>query len=83
METCELSNLMLENVHKKIGQVVCAYPLLIYLIFRVYERDPKTKKTKTLQMMRMKDIAAGTHHAGMVDEMGRVFTWGAGIVIIY
>jgi len=47
-------------------------------ILRVYERDSKTKKTKTLNKMRIKDIAAGTHHAGMVDEMGRVFTWGAG-----
>eukprot|EP00088_Acartia_fossae_P062419 TRINITY_DN7533_c0_g1_i1.p1 TRINITY_DN7533_c0_g1~~TRINITY_DN7533_c0_g1_i1.p1 ORF type:complete len:478 (+),score=139.26 TRINITY_DN7533_c0_g1_i1:92-1525(+) len=45
---------------------------------RVYERDPKTKKTKSMQMMRIKSISAGTHHAGMVDEMGRVFTWGAG-----
>jgi len=47
-------------------------------ITRVYERDPKTKKTKTLQMLKIKSIAAGTHHAAMVDEMGRVFTWGAG-----
>ena len=47
-------------------------------MFRVYERDGKTKKTKSMQLMRIKSIAAGTHHAAMVDEMGRVFTWGAG-----
>ncbi|XP_023340146.1 protein RCC2 homolog isoform X2 [Eurytemora carolleeae] len=47
-------------------------------ITRVYERDAKTKKTKSLQMMRIKSIAAGSHHAAMVDEMSRVFTWGAG-----
>jgi len=47
-------------------------------IQRVYERDGKTKKTKSMQLMRIKNIAAGTHHAAMVDEMGRVFTWGAG-----
>lgn len=47
-------------------------------ISRVYERDQKTKKTKSLQMMRIKNISAGSHHAAMVDELNRVFTWGAG-----
>jgi len=45
---------------------------------RVFERDTKTKKIKNLQTMRIKDISAGTNHAAMVDEMNRVFTWGAG-----
>lgn len=45
---------------------------------RCYERDAKTKKMKNLQMMRIKDISAGTAHAAMVDEMNRVFTWGLG-----
>ena len=30
------------------------------------------------QMMKIRDFAAGSHHAAMVDELGRVFTWGAG-----
>ena len=29
-------------------------------------------------MMKIRDFAAGSHHAAMVDELGRVFTWGAG-----
>ena len=33
---------------------------------------------KILQMMKIRDFAAGSHHAAMVDELGRVFTWGAG-----
>jgi len=49
-----------------------------YQLSRVYERDQKTKKVKPLQMMRIKSISAGTHHAAAVDEMNRVFTWGAG-----
>ena len=49
-----------------------------YKVTRVYERDPKTKKTKLMQMMRIKDISAGTHHAAMVDELGKVFSWGNG-----
>ena len=28
--------------------------------------------------MKIRDFAAGSHHAAMVDELGRVFTWGAG-----
>jgi len=47
-------------------------------ISRVYERDSKTKKTKMMQMMRIKDISAGSHHGAMVDELGKVFSWGAG-----
>merc|ERR1712243_234432 len=47
-------------------------------VSRCYERDPKTKKTKSMQMMKIKSISAGSHHAAMVDELGRVFTWGAG-----
>ena len=49
-----------------------------YKISRVYERDIKSKKTKIMQMMRIKSISAGTNHAAMVDEIGKVFTWGAG-----
>ena len=49
-----------------------------FKVARVYERDPKTKKTKMMQMMRIKDISAGSHHAAMVDELGKVFAWGAG-----
>jgi len=49
-----------------------------YKLTRVYERDTKTKKTKSLQMMRVRSISAGSHHAAMVDELNRVFTWGAG-----
>ena len=44
----------------------------------MYERDPKTKKTKMMQMMRIKDISAGSNHGAMVDELGKVFSWGAG-----
>ena len=29
-------------------------------------------------MMKIRDFSAGSHHAAMVDELGRVFTWGAG-----
>ena len=49
-----------------------------FKITRVYERDPKTKKTKLMQMMRIKDISAGSQHAAMVDELGKAFSWGAG-----
>lgn len=49
-----------------------------FQLARCYERDPKTKKTKSMQMMKIRDFAAGSHHAAMVDELGRVFTWGAG-----
>ena len=49
-----------------------------YKITRVYERDPKTKKIKLMQMMRIKDISAGSQHAAMVDELGKAFAWGAG-----
>jgi alpha-tubulin suppressor-like RCC1 family protein len=49
-----------------------------YKVARVYERDSKNKKTKSMQMMKIKSISAGSHHAAMVDELGRVFTWGAG-----
>ena len=49
-----------------------------YKLSRVYERDPKTKKTKMMQMMRIKDISAGSNHGAMVDELGKVFSWGAG-----
>ena len=28
--------------------------------------------------MKIRDFSAGSHHAAMVDELGRVFTWGAG-----
>jgi len=49
-----------------------------FKVTRVYERDPKTKKTKLMQMMRVRDISAGSHHATLVDELGKVFSWGAG-----
>ena len=49
-----------------------------YKISHVYERDNRSKKTKIMQMMRIKSISAGTNHAAMVDEMGKVFAWGAG-----
>jgi alpha-tubulin suppressor-like RCC1 family protein len=49
-----------------------------YKLARCYERDGKTKKTKTMQMMKIRDMSAGSHHAAMVDELGRVFSWGAG-----
>jgi len=49
-----------------------------FQLARCFERDPKTKKTKSMQMMKIRDIAAGSHHGAMVDELGRVFTWGAG-----
>jgi len=49
-----------------------------YQLSRVYERDAKTKKIKPLQIMRIKNISAGSNHAAMVDEMSRVFTWGQG-----
>jgi len=49
-----------------------------FKVSRVYERDSKSKKTKLMQMMRIKSISAGTNHAAMVDEMGKVFGWGAG-----
>merc|ERR1719495_2538114 len=42
-----------------------------FQLSRVYERDPKTKKTKPLQMKRIKSISAGSNHAAMVDEMSR------------
>ena len=41
-----------------------------FKIQRVYERDNRSKKTKLMQMMRIKSISAGTNHAAMVDEMG-------------
>merc|ERR1719397_1617146 len=40
-----------------------------FKVSRVYERDSKSKKTKLMQMMRIKSISAGTNHAAMVDEM--------------
>merc|ERR1711915_1154670 len=49
-----------------------------FKIQRVYERDNRSKKTKLMQMMRIKSISAGTNHAAMVDEMGKVFSWGCG-----
>lgn len=49
-----------------------------YKLERCYERDNRTKKTKSMQMMKIKSISAGSHHAAMVDELGRVFAWGAG-----
>ena len=29
--------------------------------------------------MKIRDFSAGSHHAAMVDELGRVFTWGAAL----
>jgi len=49
-----------------------------YKVERCYERDNRTKKTKSMQMMKIRSISAGSHHAAIVDEMGRVFAWGAG-----
>ena len=49
-----------------------------FKVSRVYERDNRSKKTKIMQMMRIKSISAGTNHAAMVDEMGKAFAWGAG-----
>ena len=49
-----------------------------FKLSRCYERDGKTKKTKSMQMMKIRSISAGSHHAAMVDELGRVFSWGAG-----
>ena len=49
-----------------------------YKISRVYERDNRSKKTKMMQLMRIKSISAGTNHAAMVDELGKAFAWGAG-----
>ena len=41
-----------------------------FKVSRVYERDNRTKKTKSMQMMKIRSISAGSHHAVMVDEMG-------------
>jgi len=49
-----------------------------FKIERCYERDNRTKKTKSMQMMKVKSISAGSHHAVIVDELGRCFAWGAG-----
>jgi len=49
-----------------------------FKVERCFERDNRTKKTKSMQMMKIKSISAGSHHAVIVDEMGRVFSWGAG-----
>jgi len=49
-----------------------------FKVARVYERDSKTKKTKLMQMMKIRSISAGTNHAAIVDELGKVFSWGAG-----
>jgi len=49
-----------------------------FKVSRVYERDNRSKKTKSMQMMKIRSISAGSHHAAMVDEMGKVFAWGAG-----
>jgi len=49
-----------------------------FKVSRVYERDNRSKKTKIMQMMKIRSISAGTNHAAMVDEMGKVFAWGAG-----
>lgn len=49
-----------------------------FKLARCFERDGKTKKTKSMQMMKIRGITCGSHHAAMVDELGRVFSWGAG-----
>jgi len=49
-----------------------------FKVERCYERDNRTKKTKSMQMMKVKSISAGSHHAFIVDELGRAFSWGAG-----
>ena len=43
-----------------------------------FRRDNKTKKVKEIEMLKARDISAGSHHAAMVDELDRVFTWGQG-----
>ena len=43
-----------------------------------FRRDSKTKKVKEMEMLKARDISAGSHHAAMVDELDRVFTWGQG-----
>jgi len=49
-----------------------------FKVERCYERDNRSRKTKSMQMMKVKSISAGSHHACIVDELGRVFSWGAG-----
>ena len=43
-----------------------------FKVARVYERDSKTKKTKLMQMMKIRSISAGTNHAAIVDELGKI-----------
>lgn len=42
-----------------------------FKLARCFERDGKTKKTKSMQMMKIRGITCGSHHAAMVDELGR------------
>jgi len=49
-----------------------------FKLISAVERDPKTKKLKSAQMGRVKNMSAGSHHAAVTDENGRVFTWGSG-----
>jgi len=49
-----------------------------YKIIRAVEKDPKTKKMKSMNIGKAKMIAAGSHHAAIVDQEGKVFTWGSG-----
>jgi len=49
-----------------------------FKLISAVERDPKTKKLKSVQMGRVKSMSAGSHHAAVSDENGRVFTWGCG-----
>ena len=43
-----------------------------FKVSRVYERDNRSKKNKSMQMMKIRSISAGSHHAAMADEMGTV-----------
>lgn len=47
-------------------------------LMQCFRRDSKTKKVKEIEMLKARDISAGSHHAAMVDELDRVFTWGQG-----
>jgi len=49
-----------------------------YKIIRAVEKDPKTKKVKSMNIGKAKMISAGSHHAALLDYEGRVFSWGSG-----
>jgi len=49
-----------------------------FKITRAVEKDPKTKKLKSMNIGKIKMISAGAHHAAALDGAGRVFMWGSG-----